>query len=190
MNAVFIILGSLLGVALLAVAALLLFAPEVIEVEQRIVIDAPRANVFDEVRLMSRYPEWSPFREQDPEQRFRIEGNDGEVGVKFHWVGVKEVSEGHQTLTRLVENESLTLDCSITKPFESSPQFKYDFADENGKTRVAQRFTAELPIPANAFGALLNLKEKIEATNARGLERLKTSVEKRFAVKAAMQEAN
>jgi Polyketide cyclase / dehydrase and lipid transport len=160
--------------ALLVVGVVLaLVAPKKISITSTQFIAAPKQKVFDQIRLMKNFPNWSPFKVQDPEQKFSISGNDGEIGATFHWEGVKEKSKGSQTVSAISGNDQVTIRCNITEPFQANPVFDYTLVEKNGGVEVTQQFDTDMPIPANIFGLLMGLKAEIAATNKQGLELLK-----------------
>lgn len=171
---VLLIIGGIVGVLVLIGILLAIIAPREINVESAIIVDSPKEEVIDQVRYFNNYPNWSPWRDTDPEQKFRVEGTDGIPGVKFHWEG-KEGS-GYQTITSVKPNE-VKIKCLIETPFKSQPDFVYTFEEVKNKTKVTQQFHTDMPVPANIFGLLFNLKEKIKTVNERGLAKLKKASE-------------
>ena len=177
MTKIFIIIGVALGAILVTGVILSLVAPKRISVTTTQFIKASKQTVFDQLRFMKNFPGWSPFRVQDPEQKFHLSGVDGEIGATFHWEGVKEKSKGSQTVTALSGHDHVTIQCEITEPFQSKPVFAYTLVEKNGGVEVTQQFDTDMPVPANIFGLLLGLKSKIAATNKQGLELLKQASE-------------
>jgi hypothetical protein len=180
MTKTIIIIGSILGVLLVTGVILALVAPKRISVKNSQFIKASKAEVFNQLRFMKNFPNWSPFKAQDPEQKFNISGNDGQIGATFSWEGVKEKSKGSQTITALKEHESVEIKCNITVPFEAKPTFNYHLIEKNGGVELVQNFESEMPIPSNIFGMLFGLKNKISETNKQGLDLLKKLTEKQF----------
>jgi hypothetical protein len=174
----FIFIGGILGVLLITGVVLALVAPKRIVINNTQFIKATKAETFDQLRYMENFPNWSPFKAEDPDQKFAISGKDGEVGATFSWEGVKEKSKGSQTIVALRENESLKIACHILVPFESKPEFNYELKEKNGGVEVNQTFNVEMPIPSNIFGLLMGLPDKIDASNKLGLALLKKVTEK------------
>lgn len=174
------IISSILGVLIITGVILALVAPKRISVTNTQFIKASKAEVFKQLSFMKNFPNWSPFNVQDPEKKYSISGNDGAVGATFSWEGVKVKSKGSQTIVALKENESLKLKCNITVPFEATPEFSYELIEKNGGVLVVQHFDSEMPMPSNIFGLLMDLKNKISATNKHGLELLKNVTEKQL----------
>lgn len=154
-----------------------LVAPKRISVTSTQFIRASKQDVFDQIRFMKNYPNWSPFKVQDPEQKYSISGIDGRVGATFNWEGVKEKSKGSQTISALYASDKIDIQCKITEPFQSTPTFSYVLSEKEGGVEVVQHFDTEMPVPSNIFGLLLNLKDKITAINKQGLHLLKNVTE-------------
>lgn len=173
MTKTLMIIGIALSALLVAGVILSLVAPKRISVRNTAFIKATKQHVYDQLRYMRNFPTWSPFRVQDPEQKFSVTGKDGDVGATFSWEGVKEKSKGSQRVAKLKANEEVLIECAITVPFKSNPTFAYTLIEKGGGVEVVQQFDTEMPVPSNIFGLLLGLKEKISATNQQGLGLLK-----------------
>ena len=172
-----IIIGIALGAVLITGVILSLVAPKRISITSKQFIKAPKELVFDQLRFMKKYPDWSPFRHQDPEQKFTVTGSDGEVGATFNWEGVKEKSKGSQKIVALKTNERVNIQCNITEPFQAKPLFAYTLHEKEGGVEVVQQFDVDMPVPANIFGLLFGLKSKMASTNEQGLAILKKITE-------------
>jgi hypothetical protein len=179
MTKAMIFIGVALGAVLITGVILSLVAPKKISVRSRHFIRASKQQVFDQLRFMKNYPDWSPFLVQDPEQKFVISGTDGEIGATYSWEGVKEKSKGSQSVIAMDGNDGFKIQCQITEPFQAQPSFTYSLTEKNGGIEIIQDFESEMPVPANIFGLLLGLKNKIAATNHQGLNLLKQAAEKK-----------
>lgn len=173
MTKTLIIIGIALSAILVTGVILALVAPKRISVTSSHFIRASKQQIYDQLRFMKNFPNWSPFKAQDPEQKFAVSGQDGQIGATFSWEGVKEKSKGSQKVVALKENERVEIQCNITEPFQSKPSFTYTLVEKNGGVEIVQTFEAEMPVPTNVFGMLLGLKSKIAATNQQGLDLLK-----------------
>ena len=172
------IISVAFGAVLIAGVILSLVAPKKISVQSIGFINAPKQQVFDQIRFMKNFPNWSPFLRQDPEQKFTVSGDDGQVGATFSWVGVREKSKGSQTVVYLSGNDNLTISCNITEPYQSNPVFAYTLKEKNGGIEVIQDFEVPMPFPSNVFGLLFGVKQRMASTNKEGLELLKKAVER------------
>jgi hypothetical protein len=177
------VLGIFVGVIVIAVAILNAMSSEekeiVIVSEQK--IDAPANVVYNKVRNFKNYPSWSPFRLTDPQQKFDITAVDGQVGSKFHWVGVQETSEGYQEIVGLEENKAVNIKCNITVPYDAKPEFNYSFLEKGNNTYVRQEFKVKMDFPANIIAHLTDLRKDMRLTNEKGLSLLKKVCEEDLA---------
>ncbi|XLS29688.1 SRPBCC family protein [Flavobacteriaceae bacterium M23B6Z8] len=178
------ILLGLVGLIVVAVAILSLLAKDQknISISSKEYIDAPVDLVYDQIRHLNQYPEWSPFKLQDPEQKHHVTGTDGAVGATFHWEGVAEESKGSQTITELKPNKLVKVNCDITVPFEAKPQFVYKLEPKGNGTEVVLDFDIEMAFPSNIIAYLLDLRTEMSNTNEKGLELLKKVSEKKTAL--------
>jgi hypothetical protein len=182
MNTTLIIVGSALGVVLLSLTLLVLMAPKTLRLRTTQLIDAPKAVVMAQLRYLQNFPDWSPFKEEDPTQKHWVTGTDGAVGATFHWEGGQVKSKGSQTIVALRGDDFLDLQCNITVPFKAQPTFTYTLHEKNGVTEVVQDFQTQFAAPGNAIALLFGLKAKMSATNKRGLTLLQAVVENKAAL--------
>ena len=149
-----------------------------ISITTEIEINATKSEVYNLLKNLERYPEWSPFLVTDPNQKNSVTGNNGEVGSTFHWEGVDEKSKGFQTLSSLKRNDYIKFDCTMEIPFKGHPVFEYDIIEKDGAIVVAQHFNLHLSRFSYFMTKLFGVKKKMVETNKLGLERLKELIEK------------
>jgi hypothetical protein len=179
MKKVLNIVGITLISLLTAGVVLSLVAPKKISVTSTQFVRSSTSEVYNQIRFMKNFPNWSPYRVQDPHQKYTISGNDGNIGATFSWEGVSEQSKGYQKIVSLSENKKVSIRCKITEPFESSPSFDYDLVEKDGGVEVVQNFEVEMPAPVNAISLLLGLRGEITALNQQGLSLLKKTCEQK-----------
>ena len=148
-----------------------------IEITKQITIDGSQQEVFDMVKHLNNYPKWSPFIEEDPEQKYEVKGKDGEVGVQFHWNGKGGKDIGYQEIKKIVEPSFVGVQCTIEKPFKAKPTFEYSFSSTSQGTLLVQDFVVESGIGDAFFMWLFGAKTEMAKINERGLTLLKNYVE-------------
>jgi hypothetical protein len=178
MSKTIIIIGVVLGAIVIAGVILSLVAPKRITITCSEFIEAPKELVYDQIRFLRNFPNWSPFKAQDPDQKHVISGQDGEIGATFSWEGVREKSKGSQRIVALIENEKIEVNCDITEPFQANPKFTYTIKEQKNGVEVTQHFDLAMPFPANIFGMIFGLEKEMSATNQTGLKMLKNECEK------------
>lgn len=190
MSKFFLISVSIAGAITLGASLLIIFAPTTLKVTKQVWIDAPTGKVYEIIRYQSLFPKWSPWLLTDPNQKHHLSGTDGTIGATFHWQGVAQKSEGSQVITKLIPNKEVVINCFITQPFQSNPEFSYSLAENQGKTLLTQTFTTTLPKPFNAIATLMGLEKNIAQTNNLGLQRLKNFTEKQYSEQAFLSNQN
>ena len=92
--------------------------------------------------------------------------------------GDNEVSVGYQTITEIVGNSAIQMDCTIQQPFEAYPTFRYTLEDTPNGVKVEQVFHLESAFADAFFMWLFDVPSQMEATNQLGLDLLKKVMEK------------
>lgn len=149
-----------------------------IEITKQVTIDAPQQEVFDMVKHLKNYSKWSPFLEEDPEQKYEVKGQDGEVGVQFHWNGKGGKDIGYQEIVKINEPAFVGVQCTIEKPFKAKPTFNYSLSKTSRGILLTQEFRLKSGIGDAFFMWLFGAKKEMAKINERGLTLLKNYVEK------------
>lgn len=148
-----------------------------ININRSITINAPKEEVFDMVRYLNNFPKWSPFLAQDPTQKYRVEGEDGTPGAKYHWEGNKGKDLGFQRINKIENNSFVGMECDIQKPFKAKPTFDYTFTGNDGNVTVTQDFNLKSSMTDAFFMWIFGVKKQMEETNEQGLQLLKQALE-------------
>ena len=170
---------AVIAIAAAAVAILAFIAPTSFEVERDIVINRPRSDVFDYVRLLKNQNEWGPWLKKDPNTRLDYEGIDGTVGFKSRWDSENsEVGAGEQEIVKLVEDERIDVDLRFKKPYESRGK-GYTILETagEGKTKVRWGFGGDMPRPMNILLLFMDFDKEAGQEIEEGLATLKKILE-------------
>ena len=143
-----------------------------IEIQKKVKIKADIQTVFDQVVYLENFPQWSPFLEADPEQKYSVKGKDGQVGAQYHWEGNNGKDLGYQEIKSITPQKNVLMQCDIQKPFKANPTFSYSFQQEGDYVVVTQDF--HLPVKGidRVFMKLFGAEKSMNKLNARGLELL------------------
>ena len=101
--------------------------PKSYKVERTIVIDRDKADIYQYVRNSKNQNDWGPWAKKDTNMTMTYTGTPGEVGFISAWAGNKEVGEGEQETTGLIENERVESEMRFLKPFKSVSQGSIQF---------------------------------------------------------------
>lgn len=151
-----IVLFGLLLLAIL-VLALVIFLPNVVRYSEKIVINSPIRQVYDNIRLQERLMLWSAWPEATG-STCSLENIDGNVGARtvFFYKGKRF---GHQEIIDLKSNQKVSLTLVNDGPLKHTPYLDFNLSPiSEDRTEVTLNFvnTYHKPfhIPANLFGII------------------------------------
>lgn len=174
MIAIYIVVGLLVLVAILA-----LVAPKSYNVFRSIDISKPKREVFNYVLLVKNQEIWSPWAKKDPNMARKYIGIDGTVGFVSYWNGNKEVGEGEQEITNILESERIEGELRFFKPFRSTSNcyFKVYDTGEN-KTKITWGFSGKNVFPMSIMMLFMNMDKVVGKDFDEGLQALKNELER------------
>ncbi|GLU44439.1 SRPBCC family protein [Allomuricauda sp. NBRC 101325] len=173
-----LILYIVLGIILL-IAVLAAIAPKTYNVSRTIEISKSKAEVFNYLKFLKNQDEWSPWGKRDPNMQKKFTGKDGEVGAISYWKGNKEVGEGEQELSKIVEGERIESQLRFLKPWKStSDAYLVTEEIDEQRTRVIWGFSGNNQFPMSIMMLFMNMDKMIGKDFEEGLASLKEIMEK------------
>ena len=172
------LLYILAGLALV-ILILALIAPKTYDVSRSIVVNAPKSAVFEYAKYLKKQEEWSPWAKKDPNMNRKFTGVDGEVGAINYWNGNKDVGEGEQEITKIVEGERAEGELRFLKPFKSTSNCYISLEEKSAnETKVTWGFSGNNKFPMSIFSIFMSMDKMVGKDFEEGLASLKTLVEK------------
>lgn len=173
-----IALYILAGIALLLLV-LTLLAPKTYDVSRSIGISRSRGEVFEYLKSLKRMDEWSPWAKKDPNMEKKFTGTDGEVGATSYWNGNKDVGEGEQEITKIVEGERVESELRFLKPWKSTSDcYMVVKEDGQGQTMVTWGFSGKNKFPMSIMMLFMSMDKMVGKDFEEGLATLKSNLEK------------
>ncbi|MBT8187788.1 MAG: SRPBCC family protein [Croceitalea sp.] len=173
-----LVLYILLGILALLIL-LSLIAPKTYLVSRSIEIAKPKKDVFNYLKSLKKQDEWSPWGKRDPNMEKKFTGTDGEVGAVSYWKGNKEVGEGEQEITKIVDGERIESQLRFLKPWKStSDAFITTEALGTDKTKVIWGFSGNNKFPMSIMMLFMSMDKMIGKDFEEGLDSLKAIMEK------------
>lgn len=173
MVVLYIVLGIV--VLLLVLAAI---APKNYNVSRSIEISKPKSVAFDYLKSLKKQDEWSPWGKRDPNMKKKFTGTDGEVGAISYWKGNKDVGEGEQEITKIVEGDSIESELRFLKPFKStSDAYIITKEVEQDRTKVIWGFSGKNKFPMSIMMLFMSMDKAIGKDFEEGLASLKEILE-------------
>lgn len=168
----------ILGAILLLILILGMLAPKNYNVFRTITVNKPKNEVFQEIRMLKKQHEWSPWSKKDPNMKVAYTGTDGEVGAKSAWVGNKEVGEGEQEITKIIAGERIEGKLRFFKPWKSEADCYFNVEDAaNAATKVTWGFSGTNKFPTSIFMLFFNMDKTVGKDFEEGLASFKSLIE-------------
>jgi len=173
------ILGIVAGIiALLLIIALLMKREHY--VKREIIINAPRKNVFDYLRLLKNQDTFNNGAMVDADRKKEFKGSDGTVGYVYAWSGNKDAGEGEKEITNIIDGKRIEMEIRFVKPMTTSAQIILETESlSDDQTRVRWSNAGTLKYPVNIMipilekhvvkdldASLLTLKNILESKHA------------------------
>jgi hypothetical protein len=171
----------LLVIAVLAAIVVLLliiglFTKSDYTVGRDVIIDKPKALVFDFLKYLKNQNKFSVWASMDPDMKTTFTGTDGKIGFISAWesVGNKNVGKGEQEILAIVEGERIDYEIRFMKPFKSTSWAYITTASVNdNQTKVHWEFSAKMKYPSNLMLLFMNMEKMIGNDLEKGLQNLK-----------------
>jgi hypothetical protein len=169
----------ILAAIVFVILILVLIAPKTYDVSRTIHINAPSEKVFPYLKYLKKQEEWSPWAKKDPDMKKKFTGIDGEVGAVSYWNGNKEVGEGEQEITKIIEGNSVEGELRFLKPFKSiSRCYLISETSADKMTNVTWGFSGNNKFPMSIIALFMSMDKMVGKDFEAGLASLKTIVEK------------
>ena len=173
MIVLYIVLGILALILLLAA-----IAPKSYNVSRAIEINRPKGVVFAYVKSLKNQDEWSPWGKRDPNMTTKFTGIDGEVGATNKWKGNKQVGEGEQEITKIVEGKRIESELRFLKPFKSTSDAYIETVDVGSdRTKVIWGFSGKNVFPMSIMMLFMSMDKAVGKDFEEGLASLKQILE-------------
>jgi hypothetical protein len=167
---------------LLAVVAILfvltLIAPKSYDVNRSVEIAKPTDEVFEYIKYLKNNDTWSPWARKDPDMQKKFTGTDGEVGAISYWNGNKDVGEGEQEITKIVQGKRIEGQLRFFKPWKSTSDCYLDVEKGANKgTKVTWGFKGNNKFPMSILMLFMSMDKMVGKDFEEGLATLKSQME-------------
>ncbi len=170
----------LLILTFLVVAVLILglFGKKEMKAEREIVINKPKAVVYDYIKLLTNQNNYSKWASMDPVMKKSFKGVDGTAGFVSAWDGNSDVGKGEQEIKK-INADRIDYELRFEKPFKSTnTAFMSATAITDSTTKVVWGFEGKINYPLNAMSVFTDMGKSIGDDFETGLKNLKPILEK------------
>ncbi|MCE3294884.1 MAG: hypothetical protein K0R65_598 [Crocinitomicaceae bacterium] len=146
-------------VAALVVTPLLmaLILPNEFVMISEIVIEKPEDEVFEYIIRLKNQENYSKWVMADPKVQLDYRGTDGTVGFVAAWKSnMKNVGEGEQEITKVIDGEGYDVEIRFKKPFKGVSHANVRIkALSDYQTQVTTTFITYSAFPSNLMSAMM-----------------------------------
>ncbi len=173
-----IVLIVLIIIAIPFVAAL--FMKKNYTIEREVIINKPKQQVFDYIKFIKNQDHYSKWQMMDPTAEKTYKGTDGTVGFSSAWKSNnKQVGQGVQTITSIIDGKRLDVAVHFIKPFEGNAGSYITTADASqNQTNIKWGINGSMKYPMNIMMAFMNMEKMIGNDLQTNLDNLKKLFEK------------
>lgn len=169
----FVILGIIAFLLILAI-----FVPKSYTVSVKEVINKPKSEVFEYVRMLENQKQYSVFVLADPDLNPQITGINGTVGAIQKWNSkLGEVGEGEQEITAITPDR-IDVDLRFKRPFEGNAKAASIFKSiSENQTEIISEFYSNDRYPLNLMSYFIGRK-MMKDSETQNLQNIKKILEK------------
>ncbi|MBW4891793.1 SRPBCC family protein [Mucilaginibacter sp. HMF5004] len=159
---------------------LALFGADGFTIESDIIINKPKNEVFDYIKLLKNQDNYSKWVMTDPGMKKEFTGTDGNVGFIYAWESEnKQVGQGAQEIIKITEGESIDNEVRFIKPFTGTSYTTMEtMAITPNQTSVKWIFKGTKNYMMKVMHILFNLQKVLKKDMDTSLNTLKTVLEK------------
>jgi hypothetical protein len=154
-----------------------MFLPKQYTLQQEIIINKPKQEIFDYLKLLKNQKYYNIWVMMDPNMLTQDKGTDGTEGFSSAWDSQnKDLGKGEQIIKKLIEGKQIDLEIRFIKPFEglATAVFIIEPMSERS-TKVYWSFATGMKYPKNLM--LVISKKVIGNALIQGLTNLKNNLE-------------
>ncbi|MBP7400952.1 MAG: SRPBCC family protein [Chitinophagales bacterium] len=146
-------------------------------IEKSIIINKPKSEIFDFLKLIKNQNQFSVWNMKDPNQQTTEQGTDGTVGYIYTWDSKdKNVGAGAQEIKAITPGEIIEYELRFERPMKNTAQSKFLFESvSENQTKVIWDFRGPTKFPMSLFKGLI--AKMLGKDLAKSLENLKAKLE-------------
>lgn len=178
MNIFIVLLLVIVGlIALLLIIGL--FTKKGYTIERTVIINKPREDVFNYVKLMKNQDYFSKWVMKDPNMKKNFMGTDGTEGFIYEWNSVdKQAGEGEMEIKRITGQERIDMEIRFVRPMKAFSEAAFVLESSGTQTITKWSFKSEMKYPMNVMMLLVSFEKLLGKDMEESLAMLKGNLEK------------
>lgn len=171
------VLLLIIAIFLALVLILGLFAKKEMKADKQIIINKPKAVVYDYVKVLANQNNYSKWASMDGNMKKTYVGTDATVGFISAWDGNSKVGKGEQEIKKITADR-IDYELRFERPFKSTnTTFMSTIAINDSTTKVIWGFEGKINYPLNAMSVFVDMSKSIGDDYEEGLKNLKSILE-------------
>lgn len=178
MNILVTILLVIVGIiALLLIIGL--FSKKGYIIERSILINKPKQEVFNYVKLMRNQDYYSKWVMKDPGMKKDFKGIDGTEGFVYAWDSTdKNAGKGEMEIKKVKDGERIDMEIRFERPMKAVSDAVFVLENSGNQTNTKWSFKSEMKYPLNVMMLLVNFEKLLGKDMETSLAMLKSNLEK------------
>ena len=174
-------LKKTLGVIVLAVAAVLLYAatkPDTFTLQRSVAIAAAPDKVFPLINDVKAFNTWNPWALKDPASKMAYEGPASGVGAAYGWDS-EALGAGRMEITEATAPSRVAARLDFRRPFEATNRVEFTLQPQGANTQVTWAMSGPMPYLSKLMTTFVSMDKMVGADFETGLANLKALAEKK-----------
>jgi hypothetical protein len=173
MSIVLIIVGIIALPFILA-----LFTKKSYALKREIIINQPKAVVFDYLKHIKNQDNFNKWVQMDPNMKKEFRGVDGTKGFVYGWNGNKKAGEGEMEIKDITEGALVDIEIRFVRPFAgiSKVPMSTETIAEN-QTKVTWGVSSTMKYPMNIMLLFMSMDKLLGNDMVQSLNNLKNQLE-------------
>jgi hypothetical protein len=170
---IFMVIAAAIALLVVVIAT----RPSDFKIQRQATMAALPGLVHGLVNDFKKWPVWSPWENRDPNLQRTYSGAESGEGAQYHWVGNKNVGEGHMTIVESQPGERIRIKLEFLRPFAATNDTLFTFAPHGSGTQVIWTMSGRNNFTGKAIGLFMNMDSMIGKDFEQGLADMKKAAE-------------
>jgi hypothetical protein len=149
-------------------------------IERSVLINKPKQQVFDYIKLLRNQDYYSKWVMVDPGMKKVFTGTDGAVGFTYAWnsTAKKNAGAGEMEIKSIKEGERIESEIRFERPMKAVSHAVFATENTGAQTKATWIFQSEMKYPMNAMMLIIPFEKMLGRDMEESLALLKKNLEK------------
>lgn len=148
-------------------------------IERSVLINKPKQDVFNYVKMLRNQDYYSKWVMKDPGMKKDFRGTDGTEGFVYAWNSTdKNAGEGEMEIKKITGQDRIDMEIRFERPMKAVSEAVFVLESSGNKTNAKWSFKSEMKYPFNAMMLLIPFEKMLGKDMDESLALLKSNLEK------------